>query len=94
MSIGNTPYTFYLKVIGWILAGVALAMAGYAMYLGLTLITQHGQSAMGGLYMVGGGCAVGAAILAFAGNAANNSMQLAFSAMAAVAVLIGGMLGK
>ncbi|MDP2865415.1 MAG: hypothetical protein Q8O90_04145 [Elusimicrobiota bacterium] len=94
VSIGNTPYTFYLKVIGWILAGVALAMAGYAMYLGLTLMTQHGQSAMGGLYMVGGGCAAGAAILAFAGSVANNAMQLAFSAMAAVAVLIGGMLGK
>ena len=94
VSIGNTPYTFYLKVIGWILAGVALAMAGYAMYLGLTLMTEHGQSAMGGLYMVGGGCAAGAAILAFAGSVANNSMQLAMSAMAAVAVLIGGMLGK
>lgn len=94
VSIGSTPYTAYLRVIGYILAAAALAMAGYAMYLGLTLITQYGQNAMGGLYIVGGGAAAGAAILAFAGSVANNSMQLAFSAMAAVAVLIGGMLGK
>jgi hypothetical protein len=93
VSIGNTPYTFPLKVLGWILAGVAMALALAAMYMGYQLISQHGQWGLGMLYIAGGGCAAVAAGLAFAGNAANNSMQLAFSAMAGVSVLIGSMLG-
>jgi len=93
VSIGTTPYTFPLRVLGWILAAAALAMAAYAVYIGYQLMTQHGQAAMGILYMAGGGCAMVAAGLAFAGSVANNAMQLAFSAMAGAAVLIGAMLG-
>ncbi|OGR67306.1 MAG: hypothetical protein A2081_01545 [Elusimicrobia bacterium GWC2_61_19] len=92
ISIGKGPL-FFLAVIGYILAAIALVMALQAMKIGMELMSSHGQKAMGMLYMAGGGCAVGAAILAFAGSVANNAMQLAFSLMAAAAVLIGSMLG-
>ena len=92
ISIGVGPLAF-LKIIGYVLAALALAAALYAMYLGFQIMGKHGQFLLGTLYVVGSGCAVGAAILAFAGSAANNGMQLAFSAMAGVAVLIGSMLG-
>jgi len=93
ISIGVGPLAF-LKIVGYALACIALALALYATYLGLQLMASYGQTWLGLVYTVGGGCAAAAAALAFAGSVANNGMQLAFSAMAGVAVLVGGMLGK
>ncbi|MEK7721171.1 MAG: hypothetical protein AAB359_02145 [Elusimicrobiota bacterium] len=83
-----------LKAAGYALAAAALVMAIYATYIGLQIMTEHGQSAMGAVYMLGGGLAAAAAILAFSGKPiASNSMQLALAAMAAAAALIGVMMG-
>lgn len=92
VSIGNTPFTFYLKVIGWVLAAAAVAAAAMAI-AAAAKIMGFGQSMMGGLYMVGGVMALANAALSFAGNADFNAAMRIMGVMAGVAVLIGSMLG-
>ncbi|HAH32497.1 MAG TPA: hypothetical protein DCL44_09325 [Elusimicrobia bacterium] len=93
VSAGNTPATFYLKIIGWVLAGVALILGGMALMIGIQLMSSYGQTMLGMIYTIGGGCAMAAAALAFAGSSANNGSQLWMSAIAGILSMLGSMMG-
>lgn len=93
INAGNTPATFYLKVIGMILCGIALGLAGYAGVLAVQLMGSQKEL---------GWCYAGAAVLAgtAAGIAMFGNMTAALLvtikwvvAAAGVVALMGTMLG-
>ncbi|MDO8804500.1 MAG: hypothetical protein Q7R35_08710 [Elusimicrobiota bacterium] len=88
-SIKVPPWVYW---VGVVFAVAALGAAGMAI-AAAAQIMGHGQTMMGGLYMVGGVMALANAALSFAGNADFNAAMRIMGVMAGLAALIGSMLG-
>ncbi|OGR76488.1 MAG: hypothetical protein A2X32_11960 [Elusimicrobia bacterium GWC2_64_44] len=82
-----------LRGIGMALAGVALALGIAATIMGIMIMQQHGQSTLGTLYTIGGGCATAAAGMALAGVDLGPITPAWMAAGAGAIALIGSMLG-
>ena len=82
----------YLKTIGMILAGIAIALGVAAIAIGVMIMVSKGQAMMGAIYTIGGGVAVMAGIAAFSGAALGVS-ALMWSAIAGIIGLLGAMAG-
>ncbi|MBI4801402.1 MAG: hypothetical protein HY796_02650 [Elusimicrobia bacterium] len=93
INAGNTPATFYLKVIGMILCGIALALAIYAGVMAVQLMGS--QMVLGIAYLAAAGLAGLAAGIAMFGNmSAALLVMIKWVALAAgVVALMGAMLG-
>ncbi|PIU18196.1 MAG: hypothetical protein COT18_10940, partial [Elusimicrobia bacterium CG08_land_8_20_14_0_20_59_10] len=97
INVGNTPATAWCKVIGYILCGLAIAAASYALYLAIAdLGIKYGQGWLATIYGIGAAIAGVAAIAAITGNAAKAVLTntLWVAGAAAVISLVGGMLGS
>jgi hypothetical protein len=92
-----TPYTAAIgatiRGIGMLMAGIALALGLAATIMGIMIMQQHGQSALGTVYTIGGGVATAAAGMAMAGVSLGPITPAWMAAGAAVIALIGSMLG-
>jgi len=82
-------------IVACILAAVAIGLAVAAMFIGFQLTSSYGQTMLGMIYVIGGGCAIAAALMAIAGafgmSALFNSMWM--SAIAGILGLLGSMMG-
>ncbi|OGR42365.1 MAG: hypothetical protein A2X35_01285 [Elusimicrobia bacterium GWA2_61_42] len=85
----------WLYSIGMIICGLAALVAVMAILVGVQLMSSFGQSAMGGVYVLGGGLAAAGAILAMTGTPGSSMGTTAamLLAGAAIASLFGSMLG-
>ncbi|MDD5208751.1 MAG: hypothetical protein PHV36_05145 [Elusimicrobiales bacterium] len=84
-----------MRIMGMILCGIAAVLAAAALVIGIQLMASHGQTMMGGIYVLGGGLAAAGAIMGMLGEpgtalTANAQMLLAAAALGS---LFGGMMG-
>ena len=82
-------------IIGMTLCIIAAALAAMAMVMSIMLMTKYGQAALGGLYTLGSGLALAAAIVAMTGkpDAAASTWSLWLAAAAGVCSMMGMMVG-
>ncbi|MDQ7772417.1 MAG: hypothetical protein RDU13_02715 [Elusimicrobiales bacterium] len=85
----------WVSVIGMIICGIAIAIAVAAIVMGAMIISQFGQSLLGGIYIAGGTVAVLAGAAAMSGNVAKaiGITPLWLSAIAGILGLLGSMAG-
>jgi hypothetical protein len=89
------PYT---AAMGMILYGIGIALCVVAMGLamkaimnGMQVIGQQGQAMLGGIYVLGGGIAMAAAIMAMTGSSLGGITPMWMSAIAGILGLLGTM---
>lgn len=85
-----------LRIAGYIMAGLAMAIGAYVIYLAATeVMGKYGQTFLGSVYMIGGVTAIVAGGMAMAGAFGMVAMfnPMWMSAATAAISLIGGMLG-
>lgn len=85
----------WVAVVGMIICGIAIAIAVAAIVMGAMIISQFGQSLLGGIYIAGGTVAVLAGAAAMSGNVAKaiGITPLWLSAIAGILGLLGSMAG-
>ncbi|HBE89328.1 MAG TPA: hypothetical protein DDW67_09350, partial [Elusimicrobia bacterium] len=95
INAGNTPATAWMKIIGMILCGIAIALGVAAIVMGAMIISQFGQNMLGSIYIIGGGVAVLAGAAAMSGDIADaiGISPLWLSAIAGILGLLGSMAG-
>lgn len=95
IAAAKTPATMWMYTLGMILCVIAAALAVMAIVMGIMLISKYGQAMLGTVYTIGGGVALGAAILAMTGvpGAAVAPIVYWLAAAAGILSLIGAMAG-
>ena len=98
ISIANSnPWASFLHIVGKILCAIAIALGVAAIAMAATLMSQYSQNMLGGLYMIGGGVVVAAAIVAMVSGspgAAVAPIVFWLAAGAGIIALLGAMANK
>ena len=93
-TIFGAPAGAVLYAIGIGFCVVAALAAVAALVMGLQIMTEHGQTMLGMIYMIGSGCAIAAAFMGMAGLFGMSTMfsPMWMAAAAGVIAMIGSMM--
>ncbi len=91
----KTPWLALVYAIGVILCVAAMALGAMVMMIGIQLASSYGQGMLGAIYIIGGGCAIVAAIAALTGavEKATGISALWWAAIAGIIGMLGSMAG-
>ena len=87
------PYAALVRAIGMIICALAMALGAMALMIGVQLMSSFGQGMLGGIYMLGGGVAIAAGVMAMTGKSVGPITPLWMAAIAGILGMLGGMAG-